>query len=72
MKDLYDRFLIEIRIAEDIQKSDRSDVKKFDHILKQMHSRQAGIVERVDIYIKKLCEICEYKKEKGFDLLALS
>jgi len=34
LKDLYDRFLIEIRIAQDIQKGERSDVKKFDHILK--------------------------------------
>jgi len=34
-----------------------------------MEDRQNGIVERVDTYIKKLCEICDYKKEKGFDLL---
>ena len=72
MKDLYERYLIEIRIAEDIQKSDKSDVKRFDHVLKQMRDRQSAIIDRVNAYIHKLCEICEYKKEKGFDLQALS
>jgi len=72
MKDLYDRFIIEIKIAEDIQKSDKSDSKRYDHVIKQMRDRQQAISKRVDVYIVKLCEICEYKKEKGFDLLSLT